>query len=501
MSDIKSISLAICIPISLLFSQTIFANLPSCDAAPLGQPCHFTNVSDFEGGQFDHLSFDPVDERNTASIVQKFENIASFEITGGSGGIRHTNNHAIEYSGADSSGGAVSGEYRIDMAYYGSTQVIVTFETPVDSVGGFFGGSAGLASITAFLEDGTSFDITREAAGIPAVPGSTVSAEPECTAINGFLGVDSGEGPKIVKTIFSVSSDASSPNSLFFGGSSLDSLLFGSAQGGSQGPGVFRFPETSLSIDCAALGYTAPPTLPQSIVVLMDSDDDGMPDVWEQLYGLNPYDPSDATFDNDGDGISNLSEFIYGTDPTFFNVNTLNGNTEIQGAFRLAPQNTAPLSCVADSEGFTYYDSLLSTLLICDGVTWQDYGTQGEPGPQGEMGPQGPTGDRGPQGEKGAQGDKGEAGKDAPFANISCATNQIIRYNGTAWECATDTLGILTLNCQDGDTIMLKNGAWQCAPLPGQGIGRSESKHESKKGWDKKKKHDKNKRRDNRHSD
>jgi len=157
---------------------------------------------------------------------------------------------------------------------------------------------------------------------------------------------------------------------------------------------------------------------------------------------------------------------------------------------------------MAESEGFTYYDSFLSMLLICDGVAWQDYrGTQGEPGPQGEMGLEGLPGDRGPQGEKGAQGDKGEPGKDAPFADIKCATNQIIRYNGAAWECATDTLGILSLSCQDGDTIMLKNGAWQCAHLPGQGIGRGESKHESKKDWGMKEKHNENKRRDNKHSD
>jgi hypothetical protein len=46
-----------------------------------------------------------------------------------------------------------------------------------------------------------------------------------------------------------------------------------------------------------------------------DSDGDGMPDEWENKYGLNPLDPSDAHGDLDGDLFSNLEEFLAGTDP------------------------------------------------------------------------------------------------------------------------------------------------------------------------------------------
>lgn len=52
-----------------------------------------------------------------------------------------------------------------------------------------------------------------------------------------------------------------------------------------------------------------------------DTDGDGMPDVWENKYGLNPKDPTDANLDKDNDGFTNLQEFLAGTDPTDPNSN------------------------------------------------------------------------------------------------------------------------------------------------------------------------------------
>ena len=51
-----------------------------------------------------------------------------------------------------------------------------------------------------------------------------------------------------------------------------------------------------------------------------DSDGDGMPDVWEARYGLDPFNPSDANLDTDMDGWTNVEEYVHGTDPNLPNT-------------------------------------------------------------------------------------------------------------------------------------------------------------------------------------
>ncbi len=46
-----------------------------------------------------------------------------------------------------------------------------------------------------------------------------------------------------------------------------------------------------------------------------DLDGDGMSDIFELLFGLDPLAASDALLDPDGDGANNLTEFLKGTDP------------------------------------------------------------------------------------------------------------------------------------------------------------------------------------------
>ncbi|PXY41801.1 polysaccharide lyase [Flavobacterium cheongpyeongense] len=46
-----------------------------------------------------------------------------------------------------------------------------------------------------------------------------------------------------------------------------------------------------------------------------DSDNDGIPDVWEKKFGLNPKDASDANKDSNGDGYTNIEKYFNGIDP------------------------------------------------------------------------------------------------------------------------------------------------------------------------------------------
>lgn len=52
-----------------------------------------------------------------------------------------------------------------------------------------------------------------------------------------------------------------------------------------------------------------------SAMALTDTDSDGMPDQWEQWWGMNSNNPADAAFDNDSDGVTNLQEYTSGLIP------------------------------------------------------------------------------------------------------------------------------------------------------------------------------------------
>jgi hypothetical protein len=64
-----------------------------------------------------------------------------------------------------------------------------------------------------------------------------------------------------------------------------------------------------------------------------DDDNDGMPDVWETSYGLNPL-QDDSAEDPDGDGTSNINEYSLGSKPNYFE-----GNFQPDPPALLAPEN------------------------------------------------------------------------------------------------------------------------------------------------------------------
>jgi len=67
-----------------------------------------------------------------------------------------------------------------------------------------------------------------------------------------------------------------------------------------------------------------------------DSDDDGMPNYWEQRHGLSIHDPLDATGNADGDGLSNVEEYLADTNPTNASSSLLISDmTHSNGAFQV----------------------------------------------------------------------------------------------------------------------------------------------------------------------
>ncbi len=81
-----------------------------------------------------------------------------------------------------------------------------------------------------------------------------------------------------------------------------------------------------------------------------NDDNDGMPDLWEIQYGLDPLNPADAGYNNDGDSLTNLEEYNRGTDPT-------DPDTDDDGI--LDGNDTCPLNPVVRI-GTTPYPSLQS---------------------------------------------------------------------------------------------------------------------------------------------
>ena len=96
-----------------------------------------------------------------------------------------------------------------------------------------------------------------------------------------------------------------------------------------------------------------------------DLDGDGMDDLFEATYGLDPNDPSDADGDLDGDGVSNLDEYFEGKDPSLDDV---------------APTITAPDDITVNATGlFTKVD--LGEAVAFDAKDGDLTGTPSDKGP------------------------------------------------------------------------------------------------------------------------
>ncbi len=83
----------------------------------------------------------------------------------------------------------------------------------------------------------------------------------------------------------------------------------------------------------------------------------------------------------------------------------------------------------------------------------------------GSQGPAGPPGADGDVGSQGPAGSPGAAG-DSVLASLHCTTDQVIRYDGTAWACSTDQDTLAGLQCTAGQSVGYNGAAWVCRSAP-----------------------------------
>jgi len=79
----------------------------------------------------------------------------------------------------------------------------------------------------------------------------------------------------------------------------------------------------------------------------VDADDDGMEDSWEQTYGLDPTDPSDAALDSDSDTLSNAEEYALLTNPNLRDTD----NDWIPDGYEVNVAGTDPTLVDTDGDG------------------------------------------------------------------------------------------------------------------------------------------------------
>ncbi len=78
----------------------------------------------------------------------------------------------------------------------------------------------------------------------------------------------------------------------------------------------------------------------------LDTDGDGIPDWYEDLHGMDKYDPSDALLDRDGDGANALTEYLQHT-----NLDVYEFDYSRWAALRFLPATQNPPAADSDGDG------------------------------------------------------------------------------------------------------------------------------------------------------
>ena len=209
----------------------------------------------------------------------------------------------------------------IDMGRTIEDEFIVTF-TDTDEIG-IYSFKIFAVDLTIYSNTATrggNFTIERESVP-PSI--SFFDAEPRVQLIGESIDItvlasDNVEIKSVIVTITTPSAEIYDRNMVFV---SIDKYVYSSTY---DTPGKYRF-----QIEVSDKSNNAVNSESKTFFITSNADDkdnDGIPDWWEEKYGMDPEDPSDAKSDPDKDGYSNLEEFKKGTNPKedIFSENAVN---------------------------------------------------------------------------------------------------------------------------------------------------------------------------------